>query len=110
MTAPETPPPVPGPTLGAYAATPLAIALVVAVRGAVVAKLWAWFVVPLGVVHLSWLHACGIAVTWTALNHRSDGSRSTEQLTAGRVFAGVGVTAVLLAFTFGVGAVVAWLR
>lgn len=110
MTAPETPDTPPTPTLGAFAATPFAIALVVAVRGGVLAKLWAWFVVPLGVAHLSWLHACGIAVTWTALAQRNDGTRSAEQLTGSRVLRNAVGSASLLAITLGVGAVVAWLR
>lgn len=105
-TAPEDP----KPTRGALIATPFAIATVVAARGAVLAKLWAWFVVPLGAVHVSWLHACGIALTWQAVAQRTDSTPGGEQLTAHRVARGAGVSVGLLLITFGVAAVVAAVR
>ena len=46
--------------------------------GFVVACLWSWFVVPLGVVAISTIHGAGLAVLWKLLagNRDTGGDRS----------------------------------
>lgn len=44
------------------AAVWVAIALVAALRAFIICDLWAWFVVPLGLPHVSVLHAYGLAL------------------------------------------------
>lgn len=99
--------------LGVWAAAPFAIALVVMVRGAVLAKLWAWFVVPqFDVDHLGWLGAAGLSVTAQILaaNDGRPSSPDDEPMTGKRVITNAITRSVVLLIAFGVAAVIAAAR
>lgn len=74
-------------------------------RGFVIAKLWAWFVVPLGVVEISAWHAAGLSglIAWVA-DSTAYRNAKDDKKTAGEQFAyacGMALLAPLLAWAMG---------
>jgi hypothetical protein len=58
--------------LSVLALAPILLVLGVVIEGYVVMKLWAWFVAPLGIATISYLHAAGIATLWNFLTPPTD--------------------------------------
>jgi hypothetical protein len=88
----------------------LALALIpvsIAWRGFVIAKLWVWFVVPLGLAEIGMWHAAGLSalVAWvtdsSALTTQDDKKTPRE-----RILYGVGVAALAPLLAWGIGAVI----
>jgi hypothetical protein len=57
----------------------------VALRGFVLARLWTWFMVPLGVISIGTMHAIGIAVLLTMFNVAKGSKDNNDEKSAGEV-------------------------
>jgi hypothetical protein len=74
-------------------------------RGFVLAKLWAWFIVPLGVIPIGLVHAAGISTLIGMLTFTGRDDDEDKSL-AGRLGSAIGTMAVAPALFWLFGAVI----
>jgi len=81
----------------------MGVVLLVFLRGFALKCMWGWFVMPLGVMALSFWHALGLSVTLLAFTGRSSSTDPKESFGM-RVAVAICVTLLLL----GVAWLIAW--
>ena len=87
-----------GEFLQALALVFLAFPAAVVARAWALSTLWAWFVVPLGVVPIGWAHSFGLAVTVGMLTNSGGSGRGGDRSAAKTVAAALLVPAFAVFF------------